>query len=186
MTLATTITFLRIILVPVFMALLLVEMPYGSYFAAAVFTLAAATDGLDGYVARSRNEVTKLGIMIDPLADKLLVSSALVSLVQLGRISAWIAMLIIGREFAVTGLRAMAASSGVMVPASIWGKIKTFAQIVAVVASIIKIPGDLFLMWAAVFLTIWSGLDYFVKVPEMIRRQATARRHPKPDPPPEQ
>lgn len=184
MTLATAITFLRIILVPVFMALLLVEMPYGSYFAAAVFTLAAATDGLDGYVARSRNEVTRLGIMIDPLADKLLVSSALVSLVQLGRISAWIAMLIIGREFAVTGLRAMAASSGVMVPASIWGKVKTFAQIVAVVASIIKIPGDLFLMWAAVFLTIWSGLDYFVKVPEMIRQQATAGKPPKPDPPP--
>ncbi|MGE5577564.1 MAG: CDP-diacylglycerol--glycerol-3-phosphate 3-phosphatidyltransferase [Syntrophothermus sp.] len=180
MTLATAITFLRIIMVPVFMALLLVEMPYGSFFAAVVFTLAAATDGLDGYIARSRNEVTKLGIMIDPLADKLLVSSALVSLVQLGRISAWIAMLIIGREFAVTALRAMAASSGVMVPASIWGKVKTFAQIVAVVASIIKIPGDLFLMWAAVFLTIWSGLDYFLKVPEMIRQQSGAGPNPEP------
>ncbi len=169
MTIATVVTTIRILLVPVFMALLLVKIPYGVFWAAAVFVLAAATDGLDGYLARSRNEVTKLGILLDPLADKLLISAALVSLVQLGRISAWVAMLIIGREFAVTGLRLIAAGEGLVIPASKLGKLKTISQIVAVVAVLISFPGDQILLWIAVAITIWSGIDYFAKASEVLK-----------------
>ena len=169
MTIATMVTTIRILLVPVFMALLLVKIPYGVFWAAAVFILAAATDGLDGYLARSRNEVTKLGILLDPLADKLLISAALVSLVQLGRISAWVAMLIIGREFAVTGLRLIAAGEGLVIPASKLGKLKTISQIVAVVAVLISFPGDQILLWIAVAITIWSGIDYFAKASEVLQ-----------------
>ena len=102
-------TMLRIVAVPVVVVALLVETPEGDVIAAAVFALAALTDGLDGYIARRRREITTFGQLMDPLADKLLVTAALVSLVSLGRLAAWVAMVIIAREFAVTGLRSLAA-----------------------------------------------------------------------------
>ncbi|NLY56417.1 MAG: CDP-diacylglycerol--glycerol-3-phosphate 3-phosphatidyltransferase [Firmicutes bacterium] len=163
MNLPTMVTTARIMLIPVFMVFLLVNIKYGALLAAAVFILAAATDGLDGYLARSRNEVTRLGILLDPLADKLLITAALVSLIQLDRVSAWVAMLILGREFAITGLRLVAAAEGMVLSASKLGKLKTISQIVAIVAVLIDFPGNQALLWLAVAITVWSGIDYFAK-----------------------
>jgi CDP-diacylglycerol--glycerol-3-phosphate 3-phosphatidyltransferase len=147
------------------MTVFLLKIPYGNYVAAAVFTIAAATDGLDGYIARSRNEVTRLGILLDPLADKLLISSALVSLVQQGKIGAVVAVLIIGREFAVTGLRLVAAAEGIVIPANKWGKLKTVSQIVAVVALMIHFPYADIMMWLSAAITVISGVVYFQSAP---------------------
>lgn len=176
--LANALTILRILLIPVFMAFLLGsdDIPYSSALAVAVFVIASLTDTLDGYFARSRNAVTVLGKFLDPLADKLLISAALVSLVQLDRLSAWIAMVIISREFAVSGLRLVAAAEQVVIPASPLGKIKTFSQIVAVVALILPDYGLVFdrsiswyLIYAALIMTVISGIDYFVKARDRLR-----------------
>ena len=118
-------TLLRILAVPVLVVALLDETPDGDVIAAAVFALAALTDGLDGYIARRRSEVTTFGKLMDPLADKLLVIAALISLVSLDRLAAWVAMVIIARELAVTGLRSVAAEQGVVIAASWLGKAKT-------------------------------------------------------------
>ena len=177
MNLPNTLTMIRIILVPIFMLVLLVKIPYGQLFAAAIFIIAASTDGLDGYIARKRKQITNFGKIMDPLADKLLVSAALISLVQLGKISGWVAVLIIGREFAVTGLRSVAAAEGIVIAASKLGKYKTVSQIVAIVAilinefiiKIIGLPlGDYF-MYVAIFFTVYSGLDYFLKAGKLLR-----------------
>jgi CDP-diacylglycerol---glycerol-3-phosphate 3-phosphatidyltransferase len=175
------ITISRIILIPIFMAFLLtkasasvkflsVDIQWGALAAGAVFVLAAATDGLDGYIARSRNEVTAVGQLLDPLADKLLVSAALITLVGLGRLSAWVAVIIIGREFAVTGLRMSAAVKHVVIPAGKLGKYKTVFQIIAVTVLILQIPMSVFglyiegaLVSIALILTLISGIDYFIK-----------------------
>jgi len=157
-------TVLRILAVPVIVVALLGETPNGDALAAAVFALAALTDGLDGYIARSRGSVTTFGKLMDPLADKLLIVAALVSLVSLGRLAAWVAMVIIARELAVTGLRTIAAEQGVVISASWLGKLKTILQIGAVFALIIWDPAPLavdLLVYAAVALTVVSGADYF-------------------------
>ncbi|MEW6625022.1 MAG: CDP-diacylglycerol--glycerol-3-phosphate 3-phosphatidyltransferase [Bacillota bacterium] len=173
MNLANRVTLARIILVPIFMFFILIRIPFGEYIAAAIFILAASTDGLDGYIARARKEVTKFGKLLDPLADKLLVSAALISLVEINLVNAWIAVVIIGREFAVTGLRSIAAGEGVIISASKLGKYKTISQIVAIVAVILNdflmkslgLPFNLgeILIHIAVVFTLWSGFDYFVK-----------------------
>lgn len=167
------ITLLRIILVPVFTYFLLFESNHNLYYkiiALIIFIIAAITDGLDGYIARKQKVITKFGKIIDPLADKLLVSSALIAFVALERISVWIAIIIIGREFAVTGLRVVAASEGKVIAASKWGKWKTNLQIFAIIAvildpDILTLPFQLkdLLLWLAVLVTIISGLDYFKK-----------------------
>lgn len=164
MNLANKLTLARIFLVPVFMIILVSKVPYGKWIAFAVFLLAASTDGLDGYIARSRKQITRLGKFLDPLADKLLISAALVSLVELREIPAWVAIIIIGREFAINGLRAIVATEGVVVSASILGKLKTIAQIVAISAYLINFPLASFLMTIAVILTVWSGMDYYLKL----------------------
>lgn len=179
--LANKITISRIVLIPIFMAFLLtkasatlhflsLDIQWGAIAAGLVFVLAAATDGLDGYIARSRNEITSVGQLLDPLADKLLISSALITLVGLGRLSAWIAVIIISREFAVTGLRMSAAVKHVVIPAGKWGKYKTVFQIIAVTALILQIPLPVYglyiegaLVFIAVVLTLVSGIDYFIK-----------------------
>src|SRR4029453_13617375 len=132
--LPNVLTLLRIIAVPVVVVALLDETPNGDTLAAIVFALAALTDGLDGYIARSRGSVTTFGKLMDPLADKLLIVAALVSLVSLGRLAAGVAMVIIARELAVTGLRTIAAEQGVVIAASWLGKGKTALQGAAVVA----------------------------------------------------
>jgi CDP-diacylglycerol---glycerol-3-phosphate 3-phosphatidyltransferase len=160
-------TLLRILAVPVLVVALLDETPDGDVIAAAVFALAALTDGLDGYIARRRRQVTTFGKLMDPLADKLLVIAALVALVSLDRLAAWIAMVIIAREVAVTGLRSVAAERGVVIPASPLGKLKTVVQIVAIIAVIAFDPTPLWvdlLLYLAVAITVLSGIDYFLGV----------------------
>src|SRR5436190_9165785 len=127
-------TVVRILLVPVVVVALLEETPNADTIAAVVFCAAAFTDGLDGYLARSRGSVTTFGKLMDPLADKLLIIAPLVSLVSLGRIAAWVGMVIIAREFAVTGLRMVAVEQGVVIPASFTGKVKTITQVAAIFA----------------------------------------------------
>ncbi|USG68013.1 CDP-diacylglycerol--glycerol-3-phosphate 3-phosphatidyltransferase [Brevibacillus ruminantium] len=183
MNLANRITLARIFLVPVVMFFLLVRYNIGSFtigsltitynelIAALVFILAASTDGLDGYIARKKKIVTNLGKFLDPLADKLLISAALISLVEMQRLEAWIAIIIISREFAVTGLRLVAAAEGQVIAASALGKLKTWIQIVAITAVIIRnfpfeffgIPFDTVAIWAMVIITLYSGYDYFAK-----------------------
>ena len=157
-------TLLRIIAVPVIVVALLGETPNGDARAAAVFALAAFTDGLDGYIARSRGSVTTFGKLMDPLADKLLIVAALISLVSLGRLAAWVAMVIIARELAVTVLRAVAMERGVVISASWLGKLKTILQVAAVFALIAAHPAPLavdVLVYVAVAVTVISGADYF-------------------------
>lgn len=168
------ITFTRIALIPVLVPLLLVrdEYSWGAAIAFTLFALLSITDGLDGYVARSRNKVTRLGVFLDPLADKLLVTAALVSLVQINEIAAWVVVLILSREFAVTGLRAIAASEGVVIAAHWLGKLKTVAQILLVLILILPDTSNL---WAdlitgvTVALTIGSGAEYFWKARDLLR-----------------
>ncbi|AIQ47790.1 CDP-diacylglycerol--glycerol-3-phosphate 3-phosphatidyltransferase [Paenibacillus sp. FSL R7-0273] len=190
MNLPNRITLARICLIPIMMFFLLVDFKFypepihwGSFqlsvnhlIAAVIFLLAASTDGIDGYIARKYNMVTNLGKLLDPLADKLLVSAVLISLVELGRCDSWIAIVIISREFAVTGLRQVALLEGKVVAASKWGKIKTVTQIVAISLLLlnnfpfqfVSIPLDDIAIWAAAVITIYSGIDYFVKNKELL------------------
>jgi CDP-diacylglycerol--glycerol-3-phosphate 3-phosphatidyltransferase len=158
-------TLLRILAVPVLVVALLEETPDGDVIAAAVFALAALTDGLDGYIARRRSEVTTFGKLMDPLADKLLVIAALISLVSLDRLAAWVAMVIIARELAVTGLRSLAAEQGVVIAASWLGKAKTLLQVAAIICLIAFDPSPVWvdvLLYLAVAVTLISGADYFL------------------------
>jgi len=160
-------TLLRILAVPVLVVALLDETPDGDVIAAIVFALAAFTDGLDGYIARRRKQVTTFGKLMDPLADKLLVIAALVSLVSLDRLAAWVAMVIIARELAVTGLRSVAAERGVVIAASWMGKLKTALQIAAIFALIAFDPAPVWvdvLLYLAVAVTVISGVDYFLGI----------------------
>ena len=169
-------TVIRILLVPVLVVALLGSSGEGDVFAAIVFALASATDFVDGYLARSRNSVTTFGKLMDPLADKLLIVAALISLVSLHRLAAWVAMVIIARELAVTVLRMGATQVGVIMPASNFGKLKTCVQIVAILAVIAvhHHPAWLtVLVDVAVAITVASGLDYFFG---MRRRLAAAQQ----------
>src|SRR5918997_6697446 len=172
--LPNALTLVRILLVPVVVVALTVESPGGSTIAAVVFAIAALTDGLDGYIARSRQAVTTFGKVMDPVADKLMIAAALIALVSLDRLAAWVAMVIIAREFAVSGLRIAAGQQGVVIPASPLGKLKTMAQIAAILAVIAT--GALWaqlLLYVAVVVTIVSGADYFLN---FRRRIEEARR----------
>ncbi|MSO42541.1 MAG: CDP-diacylglycerol--glycerol-3-phosphate 3-phosphatidyltransferase [Solirubrobacterales bacterium] len=176
MNLPNTLTLLRILLVPVVVVALLDETPNGDAIAAGVFALAALTDGLDGYIARSRNDITTFGKLFDPLADKLLVTAALVTLVSLNRLQAWVAMVIIAREFAVTALRGVAAERGVVIQASWLGKLKTVLQIAAMIALIVADPTPLgvdILVYVAVAVTVASGVDYFFGFRKMVAEKGS-------------
>jgi CDP-diacylglycerol--glycerol-3-phosphate 3-phosphatidyltransferase len=169
MNIPNSITIFRIILIPVFVLALLPQIPYGSYLATAIFIVAALTDSLDGYLARKWKQVTKLGIILDPLADKLLITAALISLVELQVIPGWVAIMIIGREFAVSGLRTVKAERGVIIPASRIGKIKTITQVVAVAWLLLEnnlpfldgLNMGVTVMYVALIITILSGVKYF-------------------------
>lgn len=183
MNLANRITLARIFLVPIIMFFLLVNLnlpvlTFGGFsittnqlIATLIFIIAASTDGLDGYIARSRKMITNLGKLLDPLADKLLVAAALISLVDMDKLDAWIAIVIISREFAVTGLRQIALLERKVMAASAWGKWKTVTQIVMIVVLLLNnfpfyfigIPFDVIISWIAAAITIYSGIDYFLK-----------------------
>ena len=176
--LPNTLTVLRILLVPVVVVALLDETPNGDAIAAGVFALAAFTDSLDGYIARQRNAVTTFGKLMDPIADKLLIAAALIALVSLDRLAAWIAMVIIAREFAVTGLRLVAAERGVVIQASWLGKAKTILQVAAIICLIAFNPAPLgvdLLVYAAVAATVISGVDYFFGFRRRLTRQGAAQ-----------
>jgi CDP-diacylglycerol--glycerol-3-phosphate 3-phosphatidyltransferase len=176
--LPNVLTLLRVLAVPVIVVALLGETPNGDALAAGVFALAALTDGLDGYIARRRHDVTTFGKLMDPLADKVLIIAALVSLVSLGRLAAWVAMVIIARELAVTGLRTVAADQGVVIAASWLGKLKTALQVAAVFALIIWNPAPLavdVLVYAAVAATVISGADYFFGLRRRIAEERARR-----------
>src|SRR3954452_11030964 len=159
-------TLLRILLVPVLVVALLEATPNGSAVAAIVFALAAITDGLDGYIARAQRSITNFGKVMDPIADKLLIAAALITLVSLDRVAAWIAMVIIAREFAVSGLRVAAGQQGVVIPASPLGKLKTLFQVGAIFAVIATADHGAWwaqvLLYLAVVVTVVSGADYFL------------------------
>jgi CDP-diacylglycerol--glycerol-3-phosphate 3-phosphatidyltransferase len=172
--LPNVLTVLRIMLVPVLVVALLGDTPAGDVLAAIVFALASLTDFIDGYLARARGAVTTFGKLMDPLADKLLIVAALISLVSLHRLAAWVAMVIITRELAVTVLRLGATQAGVVMAASMFGKVKTCLQIAAILA-VIAVHGKPAwvsgLLYLAVLVTVLSGLDYFFGLRRRIQRQ---------------
>ena len=167
MNLPIALTGLRIFLVPVLVVLLLTRTDDGLHLGTAVFGLAVLTDYLDGYFARRRNQVTRLGMLLDPLADKLLTAAAFLSLVEMGMVPAWMVMIILGRELAVTGLRNLALSRGLVIAASPLGKIKMVSQVVAIFLLLLSGPwpalGRLAPagLWVALVVTVVSGIDYF-------------------------
>jgi CDP-diacylglycerol---glycerol-3-phosphate 3-phosphatidyltransferase len=186
--LANRITLVRIFLVPVVTIFLLIKLnvepltignysiSYNQVFALLLFIIAASTDGLDGYIARKRKIVTNLGKLLDPLADKLLMAAVLIALVEMEKLGAWVAIIIISREWAVTGLRQVALLEGAVLAASNWGKWKTAVQITMIIVLLLNnfpfnfldLRIDLFVVWAAVLITVYSGVDYFLKNKNLI------------------
>jgi CDP-diacylglycerol---glycerol-3-phosphate 3-phosphatidyltransferase len=172
-------TVVRILLVPVLIVALLEKTSGGDLLAAIVFAVASVTDAIDGYLARSRNSVTTFGKLMDPIADKLLVVAALIALVSLNRLEAWVAMVIIAREFAVTVLRGAVGSQGQVISASHLGKLKTAAQ-VAMVMTLIAVHGRpvwvSLLVYATVVITVLSGADYFFGLRRRVDQPAQQSR----------
>jgi CDP-diacylglycerol--glycerol-3-phosphate 3-phosphatidyltransferase len=176
-------TVARILLVPVLVAALLSGANHGDLLAAIVFAVASMTDAIDGYLARSRGAITTFGKLMDPVADKLLVIAALVSLVSLDRLAAWVATVIIAREFAVTATRMAATQQGVVIAANAWGKAKTIVQVAAIFFLIAFDPTPVWvdlLVYGAVAITIASGVDYFFGL-RRVMREADERRHGSPE-----
>lgn len=182
MNLPNRITLLRTILIPVFIFFLLYDMGDSTitilngrpmkiniFIAAVIFIFASVTDFIDGYLARKYNLITNMGKFLDPLADKLLVGSAFIVMVELGMMHSWMVVIVIAREFAVTGLRLLAVEKGEVIPAGILGKLKTISQLVAIILILLGNPVfnmwhfelDYILLWISVILTILSGIEYF-------------------------
>jgi CDP-diacylglycerol--glycerol-3-phosphate 3-phosphatidyltransferase len=185
--LPNALTVLRIFLVPVLVVVLLTRAEGGLFLGAGIFGLAVLTDYLDGYFARRRNQITRLGILLDPIADKLLTAAAFLSLVEMGLVHAWMVMIILGRELAVTGLRNVAAGRGVLIPASPLGKGKMVSQVAAIFMlllsrpfPVLDVPAQL-VLWVVVGLTVLSGVDYFWRFGRGILRGSPAP--PEPGPP---
>jgi CDP-diacylglycerol--glycerol-3-phosphate 3-phosphatidyltransferase len=166
MNLPNKLTVLRVCLIPVFLILYPYALIGGSisrYLALAVFIIASLTDALDGYIARSRNLITNFGKLMDPLADKLLVTAALVAMTQTGEMPSWVAIIIISREFLITGFRMMALEKNIVIAASVWGKAKTISQIIMIILVMLNILPTWFengLIIIATLLTIVSAVDY--------------------------
>lgn len=178
MNLPNKLTILRVIMIPFFVGFLLYD--NGSnvmyrYIATAIFLAASFTDFLDGHIARKYNLVTNFGKFMDPLADKLLVCSALICLLELGQIPAWMVIAIIAREFIISGFRLVASDNGVVIAASYWGKFKTVSQMAAVVLLILNIPGltviTNIILWVAIALTVISLVDYIIKNKSVLETQ---------------
>lgn len=183
MNIPNRLTMSRILLIPIFIVLMTVPFSWGEweignstlpvahFVAAMIFIIAAGTDWVDGYYARKYNLVTNLGKFLDPLADKLLVSAALILLIEIGLAPAWVVIVIISREFAVTGLRLVAAGEGIVLAAGKMGKLKTATQMVAIAAlllhnypfSYLDFPFGTIMLYVSLFFTVLSGLEYFIK-----------------------
>ena len=175
MNLPNKLTILRMIMIVPFVVFMLVPIggAAGKWIALAMFVIASLTDLLDGKIARKYNLVTTFGKFMDPLADKLLVCSALICLVELGRIPAWIVIIIISREFIISGFRLVASDKGVVIAASWWGKFKTTFQMVMIVLMIADIAAlsivTQIVMWIALILTVVSLIDYLVKNKDVMK-----------------
>lgn len=172
MTTANKITILRVILIPVFVVLMYLQFPGHQWAALAVFILASLSDMVDGYIARHYNQVTDFGKFMDPLADKILVLSAMLLFVEYGRFPAWAVILVVAREFAVTGLRLIAVEKGRVIAAARSGKIKTMLTMVGLCLMLLPVPPvvDLVCMIAIVVSTLWSGCEYFARNRDMLAR----------------
>ena len=170
MNLPNKLTILRVILIPFFLVALMVDaIPYGKWIAVGIFVIASFTDMLDGKIARKYNLITNFGKFMDPLADKLLVCSAMIALIELDRIPAWVVIIIIAREFIISGFRLVASDNGVVIAAGWWGKVKTVVQMVMIIfimcdfgGKVVGIVEDV-LIYAALALTVISLIDYLVK-----------------------
>lgn len=179
MNLPNKLTMFRVILIPFFVFFLLAPYfeGYGNYVAVAIFIVASLTDLLDGKIARKYNLVTNFGKFMDPLADKLLVCSAMICLIELGLLPAWIVIIIIAREFIISGFRLIASDNGVVIAASYWGKFKTTFQMLMVIVLLLnfdipafKILGTV-LIWIATILTVVSLIDYIIKNKDVLKEQ---------------
>ena len=179
MNLQNKLTMFRVILIPFFVFFLMAPYfeGYGNYIAVAIFIVASLTDLFDGKIARKYNLVTNFGKFMDPLADKLLVSSAMICLVELEMLPSWIVIIIIAREFIISGFRLVASDNGVVIAASYWGKFKTTFQMLMVIVLILDLPYKAFdiigviLIWIATILTIVSLIDYIVKNKDVLKEQ---------------
>src|SRR6185369_8666211 len=181
-------TMMRIAAIPLMAALLMSPSQTAGFWAAAVFALASITDWLDGYLARRMGIVTVFGKFLDPIADKLIVMAALIMITPLGRVPAWMVLVILGREIIITGLRGIASSEGIVISASDLGKFKTIFQIVAIIALLLHFDYHwlfssnnplfivnmhnvgMFYLWIAFVITVWSGVDYLYKFIKIIAR----------------
>ena len=179
MNLPNKLTLLRVCMIPFFVVFMLTDLggAYGKYIALALFAAASLTDMLDGKIARKYNLVTNFGKFMDPLADKLLVCSAMICLTAQGRLAAWIVIVIISREFIISGFRLVAADNGVVIAASYWGKFKTVFQMLMIIVLILDLGeaarlAEQALIWAALILTVVSLADYMVKNREVLKEQA--------------
>lgn len=170
-------TVLRIILIPFFVLFMLLDLGgTGKWIALSIFVIASLTDSLDGYLARKNHQVTNFGKFMDPLADKLLVCAAMICLVESGRLFGWIVIIIISREFCISGFRLVASDNGIVIAASYWGKLKTVAQMVMIILLIADLGGfftiieNIFIV-AAVLLTVVSLIDYIIKNKSVLSMQ---------------
>lgn len=171
MNLPNKLTILRVVMIPFFLLFMLTDLlgDAGRYTALVIFCAASFTDYLDGYIARKNNLVTNFGKFMDPLADKLLVSAALIAFIELGKLSAVIVIIIISREFIISGFRLVASDSGVVIAASYWGKFKTVSQMIMIILLILDIQNSFFIMltnafiYIALILTVVSLIDYLIK-----------------------
>lgn len=179
MNLPNKLTVMRVVLIPFFVFFLLAPYfeGYGNYIAAAIFVVASLTDMLDGKIARKYNLVTNFGKFMDPLADKLLVCSAMICLIEKGTLAAWIVIVIIAREFIISGFRLIASDNGIVIAASYWGKFKTTFQMLMVIVLILDIPNPVFQMigmiltYIALILTVISLVDYIAKNKDVLKEQ---------------
>ena len=176
MNLPNKLTIFRVILIPFFvLCFYLPVIPFNNVIACIIFCVASITDFLDGYLARRDGLVTNFGKFMDPLADKLLVGTALICLIESGQLPAWVVVIIISREFIISGFRLIASDNGVVIAASYWGKFKTVTQMIMVIVMLLNIPGAVFavigrvLMWAAVILTVVSLVDYILKNKDVLK-----------------
>ena len=170
MNLPNKLTILRVLMIPFFVAFMLMDIAGAAdkWIAVAIFIVASLTDFLDGYIARKYNLVSNFGKFMDPLADKLLVSAAMICLVEMGRLPAWVVILIISREFIISGFRLIASDNGVVIAASYWGKFKTVFQMAMIIVLICNLGGvfgivETALIWISLILTVVSLIDYIVK-----------------------
>ncbi len=179
MNLPNKLTIFRVILIPFFVFFMLAPYfpEYGKYIAVTIFIVASLTDMLDGKIARKYNLVTNFGKFMDPLADKLLVCAAMICLVATGQLASWIVIIIISREFIISGFRLIAADNGIVIAASYWGKFKTVFQMLMIIVLILDIQNSVFqilgviLTYVALILTVVSLIDYIIKNKQVLKEQ---------------